>query len=132
VTLVSDASIAALAERAGREDVDSRRLRMTIEIDGVEAFAEDAWIGRELRVGDATLKPFGHVGRCSVTTLDPDTGEVDLPTLDVLRELRAGASTSEPLALGVHCAVLVAGTVSVGDAVELDTRTDVADLAGSR
>ena len=29
----------------------------------------------------------GHVGRCLITSRDPDTGEVDLPTLDMLREL---------------------------------------------
>jgi hypothetical protein len=132
VTLVSQASVAALAERAGREHVDSRRFRMTIEIDGVEPFAEDGWLGRELRVGAATLKPFGNVGRCTVTTLDPETGEVDLPTLDLLREMRADAGTSEPLAIGVHCAVVVPGQVSVGDAVELDAGVDVAGLAGSR
>jgi uncharacterized protein YcbX len=132
VTLVSRASVDAVAERAGRERVDARRFRMTIEVTGVEPFAEDGWIGREVHVGAATLEPFGNVGRCAVTTLDPETGEVDLPTLDLLREMRADAGTSEPLAIGVHCAVRVGGTVSVGDAVELDTRSDVADLAGSR
>jgi uncharacterized protein len=132
VTLISEASVRALAEVAGREAVDSRRFRMTVEVAGVEPFAEDGWIGRELRVGAVTLKPFGNVGRCTVTTLDPETGEVDLPTLDLLREFRSDAGTSEPLALGVHCAVVVPGPIKLGDAVELDTRTDVADLAGSR
>jgi len=132
VTLVSRASVEALAERAGREHIDSRRFRMTIEIDGVEPFAEDGWIGRKVRVGGATLEPFGNVGRCTVTTLDPETGEVDLPTLDLLREIRADAGTSEPLAIGVHCAVVFPGRVSIGDAVELDAGVDSADLAGSR
>ena len=30
----------------------------------------------------------GHVGRCLITSRDPDTGTVDLPTLDILREYR--------------------------------------------
>jgi uncharacterized protein len=132
VTLVSQATVAALAERAGREWIDSRRFRMTVEVAGVEPFAEDAWIGRDVRVGGVTLRPFGHVGRCAVTTLDPDTGEVDLPTLDLLREFRVDAGTSEPLAIGVHCAVRVGGAITVGDAVEVDARRDVAGLAGSR
>jgi len=110
---------AAIAAAAGRESIDTRRFRMTIELDGCEPFAEDGWIGRELRIGGARLRPMGHVGRCTVTTLDPDTGEVDLPTLDVLRELRGGAETTEPLAIGVHCAVLEPGEVALGDAVEL-------------
>ena len=55
-----------------------------------------------------------------MTTLDPDSGEVDLPTLDLLRELRAGVETSEPLAIGVHCAVIEPGEVAVGDPVEVE------------
>jgi len=119
-TLLCRSSADALARAAGRESIDTRRFRMTIEIDGCEPFAEDGWIGRTLRIGSARLRPFGNVGRCLVTTLDPDTGEVDLPTLDLLRELRGEAATTEPLALGVHCAVLEPGEVALGDAVELE------------
>jgi uncharacterized protein YcbX len=119
VSLISGASAAAIARAAGQEKLDTRRFRMTIELEGAEPFAEDAWIGRELHIGGARLKPFGHVGRCNITTLDPDTGRPDLPTLDLLRELRGELATTEPLALGVHCAVLEPGEVSLGDAVEL-------------
>ncbi|HXD55561.1 MAG TPA: MOSC N-terminal beta barrel domain-containing protein [Solirubrobacteraceae bacterium] len=115
VTLMSAASAEAVARAAGREAIDARRFRMTIEFDGVAAFAEAAWIGRELTVGAARIKPFGHVGRCSITTLDPERGLVDLPTLDILREIRGGAETTEPLALGVFCAVTTPGEVAVGD-----------------
>jgi uncharacterized protein YcbX len=120
VTLLCSSSAAELAKAAGRERIDTRRFRMTIELDGCEPFAEDGWIGCELRIGAARVRPFGNVGRCTVTTLDPDTGAVDLPTLDLLRELRGDASTSEPLAIGVHCAVLEPGEVSVGDPVAFD------------
>jgi uncharacterized protein YcbX len=119
VSLLSTASAAALARAAGREQIDTRRFRMTIELAGAEPFAEDGWIGRELRIGGARLKPFGHVGRCSITTLDPDTGMPDLPTLDLLRRMRGELATTEPLALGVHCAVLEPGEVALGDAVEV-------------
>lgn len=120
-TLLCRSSAGALAAAAGRESIDTRRFRMTIELDGCEPFAEDGWIGRELRIGGARLRPMGHVGRCTVTTLDPDSGEVDLPTLDLLRELRGEAATSEPLAIGVHCAVLEPGAVALGDPVEIET-----------
>jgi uncharacterized protein len=119
-TLLCRASADAIAKAAGRESIDTRRFRMTIELDGCEPFAEDAWIGRELRIGGARLRPMGNVGRCTVTTLDPETGEVDVPTLDLLRELRSGAATSEPLAIGVHCAVIEPGEVALGDAVEVE------------
>jgi hypothetical protein len=119
-TILCRSSAEALAQAAGRDSIDTRRFRMTIELDGCEPFAEDGWIGRELRIGAARLRPMGHVGRCTVTTLDPDSGEVDLPTLDLLRELRGDAGTTEPLAIGVHCAVLEPGEVAVGDPVEIE------------
>jgi uncharacterized protein YcbX len=119
VTVVCSASVAALAAFAGSEAVDSRRFRMTIEVEGTKPFEEDGWLGREIRVGGATIRPLGHVGRCIVTSRDPDSGEVDLPTLDLLREMRGDADTTEPLALGVFGEVVAPGTVRVGDAVEL-------------
>jgi hypothetical protein len=118
-TLLCRSSADALAAAAGRESIDTRRFRMTIELEGCEPFEEDTWIGRTLRIGGARVRPFGNVGRCTVTTLDPDTGEVDLPTLDLLRELRGDEETSEPLAIGVHCAVVEAGEVVLGDPVEV-------------
>ncbi len=93
---------------------------MTIELSGSEPFAEDGWIGSTLRVGGARIKPFGHVGRCNITTLDPDRGTPDLETLEILREMRGELATTEPLALGVHCAVLEPGAVALGDAVTME------------
>ena len=51
---------------------------MTIGVDGVEAHAEDGWIGERVRVGGAVVAVRAHVGRCAVTTRDPDTGLRDL------------------------------------------------------
>ncbi|MGO9487404.1 MAG: MOSC domain-containing protein [Solirubrobacteraceae bacterium] len=119
VTLVSQASVAALAAAAGSTALDPRRFRMSIEIAGAGAFEEDGWLGRELRIGGALIRPAGHVGRCIVTSRDPETGEVDVPTLEALRELRGEQPTTEPLALGVWGAVASPGTISVGDPVEI-------------
>ena len=61
----------------------------------------------------------GHVGRCLITSRDPDTGEVDLPTLDVLGAYRTGLDTTEPLPFGIWGRVVSPGAVSVGDEVTL-------------
>jgi uncharacterized protein YcbX len=90
---------------------------MLIEVDGIEPHAEDAWVGRQLRIGAALIAIEGHVGRCLVTSRDPETGVVDLPTLDVLRAYRSDAATTEPLPFGVYGAVLKPGVVRVGDEV---------------
>ncbi len=117
VSLISRASLARLAEAAGEASVDARRFRMLVQVDGIAAHAEDAWVGGRLRVGTALVRVRGHVGRCLVITRHPETGRVDLPALDLLRDYRAELPTTEPLAFGVYGEVLEPGVVRVGDPV---------------
>jgi hypothetical protein len=108
--------VARLAEAAGEAQLDPRRFRMLFDIEGVEPHAEDEWIGTQVRVGDATLQVHGDVGRCAITTLDPDTG---VPTVDTLKALASYRrdGRKEPLPLGVYASVVVPGRVRVGDEV---------------
>ncbi len=118
VSLVSRASLRALAEVAGESEIDARRFRMLVELGGLaEAHDEDTWVGQEVRVGAALVRVRGHVGRCLITQRHPESGATDLPTLDLLRSYRGGLDTSEPLAFGVYGEVLEPGRVAVGDAV---------------
>ena len=118
-SLVSRGSLERLREEAGAEEpVDGRRFRMLFEIDGVGEHEEDEWIGRRVCVGEAVIAPLGDVGRCVVTTLDPEAGVGDLDTLEVLAGYRREGRT-EPLPLGVHGAVVRPGRVRVGDPVRL-------------
>lgn len=119
VSLIARGSLAALAKTAEQQTVNARRFRMTIEIDGVEPFAEDGWLGRELHVGEAAIRLHGHVGRCIVTSRHPESGAVNLPTLDLLRSFRSGLDTTEPLPFGVYGEVVRPGAVRLGDRVEL-------------
>ncbi len=119
VSLVSVASLERLADEAGVEAVDARRFRMLFTVDGVEAHAEDGWLGRDVAVGEAVVRPNGLVGRCAVTTHDPDTGMPTLDTLHVLRGYRADVPSDEPLPFGIWGEVVRPGRVAVGDAVEL-------------
>jgi hypothetical protein len=118
VSLVSRGSLRRLAEQAQTESVDARRFRMLIEVDGIDPHAEDDWVGRAARAGGSLLRFEGHVGRCLITHRDPETGEMTLPTLDLLRAYRDDSASTEPLAFGVYGRVLQGGTVRVGDSVE--------------
>lgn len=115
VSLLSGASLSRLAEQAGVSAVDARRFRMSIEISGVGAHEEDGWVGRRLSIGTAVVALRGHVGRCLVTSRNPDTGEVDMATLDLLGDYRRQADTTEPLAFGIYGEVLEPGRIAVGD-----------------
>jgi uncharacterized protein YcbX len=119
-SLISRASLDRLAQEAGVESVDGRRFRMLIEIDGVAAHAEDDWVGRAIRVGETVIRFEGHVGRCKITTLNPEQGKGDFPTLDVLRRYRGDLPSTEPIPFGVYGSVLRGGTVRIGDSVRPD------------
>ena len=115
VTLVSRASLERLEREAGLP-VDSRRFRMLFDLDGCGEHEEDTWAGRRARIGDAVVRVGGGVGRCAVTTRDPDTGERDLDTLRLLRGYRQPLDDGE-IPFGVYAAVEQPGLVRVGDEV---------------
>ena len=96
--------------------MDGRRFRMTIELEGCDEHEEDGWIGGEIEVGGARIRVTGPVGRCVVTTRNPDSGMSDLDTLGALagyRTLKEGKS----FGCGVCGDVLVEGPVRVGDSL---------------
>jgi uncharacterized protein YcbX len=119
VSLVGTASLEALASAASVDEVDGRRFRMLFGVDGIPAHAEDGWIGRRVRIGDAVVRPHGNVGRCAVTTQNPDSGVPDLDTLRLLGGYRGDIETSEPLPFGIWGEVDEPGRVRLGDPVEL-------------
>jgi uncharacterized protein len=116
VSLVSAASVSAIGAAGGDPGLDPRRFRMLVEVDDVDAFEEDAWNGRLVRLGDAVVRIDRGIARCVMTTMDPDDGRVDFPTLDVLSKSRR---FGDGLLLGVYAGVEAPGVVRVGDPVEV-------------
>ena len=91
---------------------DVRRLRPNILIGGVDGLAEREWEGAELHLGDTIVRLDSLRGRCSMTTVDPDTLERDPEVLrDIVR--RFGGR------LALNADVARCGTVRVGDPVRL-------------
>lgn len=119
VSLLATASLARLAEVFGIDEIDSRRFRMGIGIAGVRAHEEDEWFGRRVRIGGAVVEPHAHIGRCAVTTLDPDTGKPTLDTLGAIKHYRGEIESEEPLPFGVQARVVEPGGVALGDPVEV-------------
>jgi uncharacterized protein YcbX len=118
-TLLGTGSLEALAQMLGVDGVDGRRFRMNFGIEGLGEHEEDGWLGRKVRLGEAVVVPQGNVGRCAVTTQNPDSGAPDLDTLKALARYRGDVETTEPLPFGVYAAVARPGRVRLGDAVEL-------------
>jgi uncharacterized protein YcbX len=58
VTLLGTGSVAALAETVGR-DVDERRFRMNVILDGLRPWEELEWIGSSVRIGKYRVRYHG-------------------------------------------------------------------------
>jgi len=91
---------------------DHRRFRPNVFVTGADGPVEQDWIGREVRIGEVLLRVVEPCERCVVTTIDPDTIEVDL---DVLRRVRAEAGA----VMGVYCSVVEPGIVKAGTPVQV-------------
>ena len=117
-TLVSDGSMDALGAVLGVGDLDARRFRMLIELDGAEAHEEDTWIGCQIGLGGAILRISAPVPRCAMTTHDPETGQRDYDTLRAIKEYR-GQVDGKDLMFGVWGEVERPGVIRLGDEVRV-------------
>ncbi len=104
ILVTTDGAIAALG-------VDGRRLRPNIFIEGVEGMAEAGWVGRRLRLGSVEIEVVDRCERCVMTTIDPDSLEVDP---NVLRRINEEFGKL----MGVLCEVVTPGELRVGEDAE--------------
>jgi len=111
VLVVNLASIRAFAAEAGQQ-VDHRRFRANVYVDGLAPEGELEWLGRRIQAGEAELLAVLRCERCVVITRDPDT-TVSSPEL-----LRRLAETHDTC-MGVYCRVTRPGRLAVGDLVGL-------------
>lgn len=112
ILLVTDASLREIARLSGVEQLDPRRFRgnLVIALDEDEPFAEDRWIGRQLRVNDVLLQVNKPCERCMYVNVDPDTLEMNPAVLKTCVQRHDNL-------FGVYASVITPGTVSEGDVV---------------
>jgi uncharacterized protein YcbX len=117
VSLISEASLEAIERGADHPGpLDDRRFRMLVTIDGVEPYGEEAWIGRDVRIGQGVVRITQACPRCATTTRDPSTGLRDFDALGAIHDIR-GLSDRRTIDLGVYGRVVAPGSISIGDAV---------------
>jgi uncharacterized protein YcbX len=95
--------------------LDKRRFRENLYVDlfGTEGFAEDAFVGRRLRIGPKlTVNILERDIRCRMIGIDPET-------LDENPEVLRHVAKHHDNAAGVYAAVLVEGLVRPGDEIVL-------------
>jgi uncharacterized protein len=96
--------------------LDKRRFRenLYLDLDSAESFAEDAFVGRRLRIGPKlTVHILERDIRCRMIGIDPET-------LDENSEILRYVAKSHDNTAGVYAAVLVAGLVRPGDEIVVE------------
>jgi len=114
VSLISLQTIRQVAAESGIP-IDKRRFRANVYFDlaSSSGFAEDALVGRKLRIGSkAEIMVLERDPRCKMISLDPDTAEHNP---EILRKV----AQAHDACAGVYCAVLVEGILTPGDSIEL-------------
>ena len=110
ISVISSATVRALTEAGGVAN-DQRRFRMNFVVDlGNEPFAEKAWVGKQVRIGDVVVAIHEQDRRCNMITLNPETGESTPAVLKKCGELNE-------VHAGVYGSVLVPGSVALGATV---------------
>lgn len=84
VTRCNHASHRAVEARM-EQALSIHRWRGNIWFDSDAPWAEFDWMGRDIQVGDAVLRPRERTDRCLATTTNPDTGARDADTLKALQ-----------------------------------------------
>ena len=112
VSIINLASVRDLEARIGRP-LDPLRFRGNLYVEGWPAWAENGWVERTLRLGEATAKVFKPIVRCVATHVDPVTGERDIEVVKALHD------NYGHLFCGVYVSVTGGGRVGAGDVAEL-------------
>ncbi len=117
VHVITTATLRACAEARPDIDWSVRRFRPNLVLDlDAAAFAEDGWLGQEIRVGDVTLRVDGPMVRCAMP-LRAQPGGLTRQTqlFHALNEL----NPTYPGHLGICCSVVAPGSVEVGAAAQV-------------
>eukprot|EP00629_Pelagomonadales_sp_RCC1024_P001136 CAMPEP_0119282150 /NCGR_PEP_ID=MMETSP1329-20130426/26176_1 /TAXON_ID=114041 /ORGANISM="Genus nov. species nov., Strain RCC1024" /LENGTH=296 /DNA_ID=CAMNT_0007282797 /DNA_START=235 /DNA_END=1122 /DNA_ORIENTATION=- len=110
--IVNAASVAAVRAATGL-DVDASVFRPNVVLEGVPAWAEEAWVGKRLSLGGAVLEIISRTVRCDAINFQPRTGERWPGGRDLVTEIATHFPEVGPY-LGVYARVVGAGTASLG------------------
>jgi uncharacterized protein YcbX len=116
VTLHGRGSLAAVAEYVGETpELAEQRFRSNIAVAGLDAWEEQRFVGRRLRIGDVEFHVANPVTRCLATHANPVNGTRDIPMMKKLLEM---LPTERPT-FAVMMTSERGGAIRVGDELTL-------------
>jgi uncharacterized protein len=115
LSLITTQSIAHLGASLDTPlDVQRFRPNILVEAADESPFAEDNWVGCDLRIGGMKMRIDKRDGRCAVITIDPNTAERNAAILRAVVRDRQGS-------LGVYGSTVEPGRIGVGDPVIIES-----------
>ncbi len=116
VLLTSLASLAELNRRLPNP-VPMSRFRTNIVVQGCEAWAEDRW--RRIRIGPVVFRVVKPCQRCTVTTIDQDTGKRPDKTEPLLALARFRRDVAGRIMFGQNLIPETTGCIGLNDQIEV-------------
>ncbi|HEY9806500.1 MAG TPA: MOSC domain-containing protein, partial [Candidatus Obscuribacterales bacterium] len=108
ISLINQASLEDLGQKLGFE-IDPRRFRPNILLQGIPAWEELNWVGKTFQMGTAEIAIAAPINRCLNIDVNPDTGVPDCSIFAALHPTLGHRQT------GILATVTQSGTVAVGD-----------------
>lgn len=111
--LIGQSSLDDLNSRLS-STVDMKRFRPNLVVTGSAAFAEDSW--KKIRIGGITLRLVKPCSRCSIPSINPDTGE---QSAEVVKTLAGYRMNENKIMFGQNVIAEGSGELTLGMEVEI-------------
>ena len=101
-------------EKKINEKVEFQRFRANFYVDGIDAWEEQNWIGKIIKINNVSFKVQKNIPRCVAINLKPKT---DNNSLNLLQSLK---TTYDHFDMGIYLTALENSRLNVGSKVELN------------
>jgi uncharacterized protein YcbX len=113
ISLINLNSIEDFEKRINQK-VEFQRFRGNFYVDGIDAWEEQNWIGKNIKINDVLFKVERNIPRCVAINLKPKTDNSDLNLLQSLKKVY------NHFDMGIYLRSLNDGKIKVRDTIKLE------------
>ena len=114
ISLINLNSIGDFEKRINQK-VEFQRFRGNFYVDGIDAWEERNWIGKNIKINNVLFKVERNIPRCVAINLKPKTDYSDLSLLQSLKK------AYNHFDMGIYLRSLNDGKIKVGNAIKLES-----------
>jgi len=115
ISLINLNSIEDFEKRINQK-VEFQRFRGNFYVDGIDAWEERNWIGKNIKINNVLFKVERNIPRCVAINLKPKTDNSDLNLLQSLKK------TYNHFDMGIYLRSLNDGKIKVGNTIKLENK----------